>query len=351
MKLDQLSDASNLQLYRLLQGVDIPDFVKDAELDNEASVSSLEKTAFADDLNFAYPINTPARVYVSNTFFQTKKAELENRYGTKHMTSVGEKIKSAAELFSISREIEAYNELHEKRSNNDYTVQHVCEINDDEQLEPIQFFPYKTAGEFSKSAEVFVANINKYPFEWREKIARSFFAKAADIGVDELPDLICKYAGLFYPVHTSDMANELVRRANKLSSKEAQDRLTSLADAVRGTEFDSLEDVMKIAHIVHHVEFHDGAYDKPKVAEVLPDPVDTFFVLSPTKVAEILNVVDMGGEKYDVSSLKKISADLYKKAFGVDLDPSNEGELRDLLPTMPLSDVSLFKELSGVTPV
>lgn len=351
MKLDQLSDASNLQLYRLLQGVDVPDFVKDAAIDDEGSVAELAKSAYADQVNIAYPINTPARVYVSNAFFQSKKAAFEDRFGTAHAKLVEGKIKEAAELFSIAREIEAYNEAHEKRANRDLELQHVCTVEDPE-LGATPLFPFKTAAEFSKSAQVFATNMGQYPFEWREQIARSFLSKAAEVGVDELPDLVCKYAGLFYPSHTSSVSNEVARRANKMSSKTAKDRLSELAAAVSGFEsFDSLDDVMKIAQIVYHVEQADGAYDRPKTAELLPDPVDMFFTLPPTKVAEILNVVDMAGEKYSIDPLKKVSANKYKEAFGIDIDPSNEDQLRDLLPTMPLSDVSLFRELTGVSPV
>ena len=350
MKLDQLADESNLQLYRLLQGVDLPDFVKDAELDSADSLAPLEKTAYADEVNVAFPINTPARVYVSNAFFQSKKAEL-SRFGSSHVAAVAEKIKDAADLFSISREIEAFNILHEKRANRDFELKHVCEIEDAEHTEPVLLFPYKTAEDFAKSAQVFAANMSKYPFPWREQVSRSFLAKSAEAGVDELPDIICKYAGLFFPEHTSVLSQELARRAGKMSSKTAKDRLTQLSDAVLDVEFDSVDDVMKVAHIVYCIEQEDGAYDRPKTAELLPDPVDKFFALSATKVAEILNVVDMGGSKFQIEPLKKISADKYKEAFGIDIDPTNEDQLRDILPTMPLSDVSLFQELTGATPV
>ena len=352
MKLDQLSDQSNRQLYRLLQGVELPDFVKDAEIDTAASVGDLEKSAFADQINFAFPINSPARVYVSNAFFQAKQAEIENRYGTAHTEGIHTRIKEAAEMFSISATLDAYNTLHEKRASRDYEVTHVCTIYDSEMTpSEIPLFPVKTAGDFTKSAQVFVENIAKYPFEWREQIAKEFLQKAADFGVDELPDLVCKYAGLFYPAHTSQIASELARRANKLSSKEARAQLSQLATAVDGSEFDNIEEAMKVAQIVHHIELNDGAYDRPKTAELLPDPVDVLFAHPPTKVAEILNVVDMGGESYGVETLKKVSADNYKKAFGLDIDPQNEEQLRDLLPTMPLSDVETFRELTGVQPI
>lgn len=346
MKLDQLNDQSNIQLFRLLSGVELPEFVKDAEVDSDATVSGLEKSAFADEVNFAYPIDTPARVYVSNAFFQAKKAELTQRYGSMHTENVAAKIAAAAELFSISAELTNFNELTNKRANHDLELRHVCEVEEGTAL-----FPYKTAAEFSQSAQVFANNIGKYPFDWREKIAKAFLAQSAEVGVDELPDLVCKYAGLFFPIDTASMSNELARRANKMSSKTAAERLTQLSQAVDGLEFDSIEDVMKVARIVHHTELEDGAYGRPKTAELLPDPVGSLFAVSPIKVAGLLNVVDMAGEKYRMDALTKVSAHQYKEAFGIDIDPTNEEALRTILPTMPLSDVTLFRDLTGVEPI
>ncbi len=351
MKLDQLSDASNRQLYALLQGIDVPEFVKDAELDDHEAVEELAPSAFADQVTRSFPIDTPARVYISNAFYQAKKAELEDKLGTEHTADVGSRIKSAGELFSITSVLEAYNESFEKRASADYEQQHVCVIQDD-LLGQQELFPYKRPQEFVKSAEVFAKNLTQYPFEWREQISKAFLAKAAEVGVDELPDVICKYAGLFLPDHTEHIAQEITRRANKLTSKVAKEQLTTLSSLVAGLEgFESIEDVMKIAQIVYHVEQADGAYDRPATASLLPDPVDTFFANSPEKTAELLDVIDMGGEKYAVKELKKISADRYKEAFGIDIDLANDTQLREVLPTLPLSDVSLFRELTGIEPV
>jgi hypothetical protein len=76
------------------------------------------------------------------------------------------------------------------------------------------------------------------------------------------------------------------------------------------------------------------------------------YSLSPEKAAEELSsYVDMAGQTYDLRDLQKVSAEIYKQAFGTDLNPGNLAELRDVLPTMPTSDVPLFLELSGVKPV
>ena len=88
-----------------------------------------------------------------------------------------------------------------------------------------------------------------------------------------------------------------------------------------------------------------------KVASEIGDLVDRVYSLSLDKVAEILDCIEMAGDFYKLAELTAISPEIYKEAFGCDIDPSNRSVLRDVLPTMPASDVSLFRELSGVTPL
>ncbi|NBQ70011.1 MAG: hypothetical protein EBU46_14770 [Nitrosomonadaceae bacterium] len=113
----------------------------------------------------------------------------------------------------------------------------------------------------------------------------------------------------------------------------------------------SAEDYYEICGEAYEVEKQAGAWDYAVTRRTLGDIIDRTFTLSIDKVAALLNVVDMAGEPYSMNDLQKVSKDVYKEAFGADLDPSNGDQLRDILPTMPLSDVALFRELSGVNPL
>lgn len=205
MIIDQTKDYSNVKLYHLLRDVQLPDFVKEASLD---TTDSLDKEAFADPYHRLYPINTPASVYISNAFFQDKKAEIVDKFDVSFSTAIEESINKAAKLFEIEKDIEAYNKQANEKVATDYPVSYVAEIKDFED-EEFKLFPVKTSEDVKQAAEVFTKNINKYPFEWRKDIANGFINKAAEFGVDELPDLICKHAGMFYPAHVDDIKFEV----------------------------------------------------------------------------------------------------------------------------------------------
>jgi hypothetical protein len=152
---------------------------------------------------------------------------------------------------------------------------------------------------------------------------------------------------MFYP-DQNKVVRELARRREKLSSEEHKNRVNELIETVPALD-DKLE-YLKIAAEVHNIEQEEGLYDKEATATLLPDIVDSLFTLPISKVAEMLNTVEMAGEVFSITDLQKVAAEQYKAAFGFNIDPSDETALREVLPTMPRSDVALFKELTGIQP-
>ncbi len=105
-----------------------------------------------------------------------------------------------------------------------------------------------------------------------------------------------------------------------------------------------------MAEICYSIEREANLYKTAQSRKILGDPVDRLFTLSPVKVAELLDTVTMAGEKFAMEDLRKIPSDVYTQAFGFDIDPKT-AEAKDILPTMPRTDVELFKQLSGVKPI
>ncbi len=99
--IDQSTDYSHKELYTYLRGVNLPNFVKEAELDDSSDLKGLPKTAYAAKFHSVFPINTPARVYVSNAFFVNKKAALAQRWGKKYADEIEANIKKAGMKGSI----------------------------------------------------------------------------------------------------------------------------------------------------------------------------------------------------------------------------------------------------------
>jgi hypothetical protein len=347
ISLDQSTDFSGRELYTILNGINTPEFVKNASVDTQEDLRPLSKEAFADTYNKAFPINSAERVYLSNAYFINKKADLQHRWGENYVKNIESRITKAAEAFGISKDIDSFNVQTATKMAKDYTQDYVysAKIGDKEFL----YFPVKTAADFTKAADVFSKKIAEYPFSWRKEMAEAFVKKAMTFGLDEVPDIICKYAGMFYP-DNEEINRQLWYRSTKIADENIRknylDTFTKIAKDIT-----TKEDVFKLAEEVFAVESECGLYDNVKTAMYLKDPVDAFFAMSIEKVAEVFDVVEMAGRYYPVGTLQKISSDIYKEAFGVDIDPSDASQLRDILPTMPLSDVSLFRELSGVSPI
>ena len=166
--------------------------------------------------------------------------------------------------------------------------------------------------------------------------------------MDDLPDLVLKYAGMFYP-DFGQLDTELWRRSTKLK-KESD---VKVYDSIRSdlSNITSLDEVMKLAQVIYHVENMEGLYDNVKTAAILGDPVDRIFTMCIEKTASDLSYIEMNGNKYKFDDLCKVGKDTYEEAFGMELDPNDFNKLADVLPTMPRSDVKLFEELSGIKPI
>jgi hypothetical protein len=346
LSFDQSTDYSSKELYSLLRGRELPEYVKTAEVDDYDSVQTLPKEAFADENRRIYPLNTPARTYVSNAYFTSKRAAIEEVYGEKYASALEEKIKEAADVFGISEDLVSFSQSYEKQASEDYETRYMGTFTIGEA--PIELYPVKTAADLEKTAAHFTENIHNYPFEWRREISQNIVKAAGELGLDEVPDKVLKYAGYFYP-DFAGLEKEIWRRSTKLKEAAHREMYEKLQADVEN--IGSVEEVMKLAETLANVEDMEGLHDNVKVAQILGDPVDRIFTKSIEKVAEDLSFVEAHGDKYKMADLQKVSKDKYEEAFGFDLDPSDSVKLADVFPTMPRSDIKLFEEISGVRPL
>lgn len=341
--LDITDDYSFKELHSFLDITSIPDFVKSGECVDKNAANALPDAAFADTYHRAFPVTSAPDVYVSNAYFMNKRAELTKLWGSNYVKDVATKLIKAAELFDIYKDISKYNQDLDTKEAQDYTEKTVVsfEIGGNS----YELFPYKTADDISYQAQQFATNINNYPFTWRPTIAAEFLKQASELGVEELPDIICKYGGRFLP-DAREFQGTLARRMRKLSQAN-QEKYHPLIE--KAASITSRQDAFDVCSQAYAIEKAAGVYEKPLLFREMGDIIDRTMTLSMSKVAELLNVVKMDNDIYKIADLQKIDKDIYKQAFGCDIDPSNANELRDVLPTMPGSDVALFRELSGIS--
>ena len=340
---DHTTDYSFRELHKFLKKAEaVPDYVKEAS--ETKDFQGLPKEAFADQGNRAFPKNTKADVYLSYIHFLNKKAALKEKYNDFYVTEVEGKLNKAAALFGITEDLANYTASYIKKEASDYTEKAVFE-KELEDGQTVSLFNFKTAADLKQAADQFARDFKKLPFDWRFDISKSFVKHAQELELEELPDIICKYAGMFY-VDTGHVKTELTRRGMRNPNEQFKENYTKLAEQV--DECDSIEDFMKIACTCYYMEKLQGIHDNYKTASVLGDPVDQIFSVSIEKIASDLNVIKLGNAFYRINDLQEVDPEIYKQAFGADLDPKDAESLMEVLPTMPLSDISLFKELSGI---
>jgi len=336
-KFDQSTDHSGKELFAFLQNVEVPEFVKQAEMSELDVPAGLEKSAFADESFKAFPINTAANVYLSHVHFINKQASLVKEYGQAHADRIAGKIKQAAVIFEVSASLDEYNK--QKKAN--------VKVASNKEIgfvkigsQSLPTYSYKTARDFTKVASTFADDISLFSFSDRLNISQELLKAAQEEGVDELPDIVVKYAGLGFPDRES-INNELLRRGGRLS---ACPEFSKIASAIKGAK--TSEEILKAAQALNELEVEQGLYFNEKVARVLGDFVDHVFMTA-EKVAEVMDgVIYIGKTAFDKDELQHIHADVYKQAFGLDLDPVKIADYKDELATMPASDVELFKQLS-----
>jgi len=271
-----------------------------------------------------------------------KRADFTKLFGESYTKTVGTRLVKAAELFNIYADISNYNSNLDNKQAEDYTEKTLVSF--DIGGNNYELFPYKTAEDIQYQADQFAKNVSNYPFAWRTVIASEFVKQAAEIGVTELPDIICKYGGRFYPDHR-EFQETLARRMRKLGEQYQTQYKECITKA---GEISSREDAINVCAQAYKIEKSAGVYDKPLLYREMGDIVDRTMVLDLSKVAEFLNVVKVGNDCYRITDLQKVSPDIYKQALDCDINIKDAQELKDVLPTVPSSDWALFRELSGI---
>lgn len=338
--LDHIDDFSKKELYNYLSGHQIPQYVKNAEEDTFETKEMLPKTAFAST-GKSFPINTKARTYLSYVFLKNKEASIKETFKKQYFDDALKNVKQAADAFGIQKDLDKYDkEYLQKQAGETWAHTLSIPIGDDE----LELYSVKNASETHNASIDFVKNIRKYPFAWRRKIANHLYKAAEDFELEDLPDLVLKYAGFYIPDPTH-IEDEIARRSGQIKDAAKKEQYQKLAE---GAPTASYNDLLKIAGDLDMFEDQEGLYANSKVAAILGDVVDKVFTLSMEKVANIIDVVNCHDKTYHIRDLQKVGAHIYKEATGIDIDPSNKDELREVIPTIPRSDMALLEELSGL---
>lgn len=224
--MDQITDRNRAGLFKIARTVELPDFVKEAQLPESDDVVELRSDAFGDPPHRRYPIDTPENAWLSCAYFE-KFAE--DCYGhspkaQKQMAEIRGRLKEAAEFWKIEYpELpdEPLEELPVIKYAMDDTVYLEVPVENEEKLRYIAQDIQKQAG--------------RYPYAMRRGVARQLLALAAPDTFDpEFSVELEKTAG--YGVASIENATELLNgRKHLLCNKEAEETVSSLIEEIQSS--------------------------------------------------------------------------------------------------------------------
>lgn len=351
--IDQLQDHNLQGLHALDVAYGLPQFVKNASIEQLRGTEQLEPHMFADVSRRRYPCHTAPATWVSAGFFFQKRAE----YPAAAAKEIERRIKDSAAYYGIGKQVD---ELAEKIATSNIVDE--SQLPDDTFAIVLQYengskerrYPMRNAREVKTAADYLANYRNQLTYRDRRKIADKILEKAAEFGADigNHRDLLDRISG--NGVCAAKTAAELVasripyvKLENGQLAQEFQKLATTLEEKTANEAWSSYD---QIAELIDETDrnFHlTGLYDNQ-----LEYPEDVLFGIS-TKVAaeqsdELIGTLT--GNYYKRADLQRVPVTLLGDALGEDF--ANEistanawvdlQKLASIVPTLPLGDAELF---------
>lgn len=364
-RLDFNGDVAYTQLQRLHTVYDLPDFVK------EAAVEDLQlppkRGQYADAITKQFPCHTKAATVLSLGYFLENSDSLTE----KQRTRIGSELAKFANFWGIRPIMEAMTQRKAELSKEAQTVEltdsNFALVKQAEDGTVTREYPLRNSKEVRAAAEWFTGNLpalrEEYPFRDRLLMATRILDKAADYGVaiDDLQETLEKCAGLGMTA-PSDIARHLSQRQTYLRTTrvvpEVIEGLGKLAALVRNKpqNFLDMHTLQDLAETVDFVDRTCGLLNK--YSELLPAPEDITFGVTQSKMAEIRDIAfeTSVGSVYTTPQLAKISLAQVRDLLGDEvanqvrhgIDVDRE-KLADVVATLPRPDAETFDDLMAST--
>jgi len=354
--LDPSTDKGFTELARLAKVYDFPEFVKQASLEETTQPDRIAITAYADPVRRRYPCHSAAATWVSNMYFQEKRAE----YHPKDQARIQQRLDSFIGYFRIKSACDATNEkaaaVRRGDPLPDSAYAYVWEAADGHKDRRL---PMTNTMEVKAAAEWLSKYHNQLPYRDRNKIANKILEKAAAYGAG-LPDhleYLERQAGLGIP-DTAEVVDMLQQRAKLARDQQQREKIAELANTVRSSPRTALQPgtLVDLAITLDTIDRSLGL--TAKYGEYLQAPENVIFKVTYTKAAEDFHELCplTTGNAYSRDQLAKVGRDTLESLFGtdfvqevstgLDIDPE---KLAAVVATLPRPDAQLFDQLMQET--
>lgn len=285
----------------MVQTYPIPDYVKQASVDELTNTESIPQHLYADDKFKLYPCHTPAATVISAAAYMEDK----DKYSKERQKYIEERLVKHAKEQDIEYDVrEILDFTPQKKEAYAYTTPER------------RFFPIRNATEIKKLANYLVENYKDIPQQVREEAAKNALAEAwlnnYNIGKEE--NILRKFAGLGQ-VNKEKFVEILKQASLRTSPRQIQARpyealIPELLDAVEKIPEDDNDTLLKCvkaaSDIINHII-------NPKT------PIELQVVITEDEVRKYMEqfIPVKTGSYYTKDQIRSIPENLLKQAFDI----------------------------------
>jgi hypothetical protein len=316
-RIDISGDAPLAVLYRSLQTLDTPEYVKQAAIETLNTDESSPDRVFADSHNREFPCHNKAATWVSAVYLSSHSSDIS----PVRLNKVQDQLEKHAAFFGISQDVRKVFASTEKQAYADDTdrVYALVKTVDGEKL---RRYPLRNGAEIKAACAYLEEHRNSFSFADRSQMAQKIIDRAAVLEADitEKSAFLNRQAG--YGFCTLKAANIAIdNRLNKIPMKlqEVYNGLSEMKKAVAEvtTLYNKPMTMKKLATLLDYVD-RECLKDHLKANYSFPE--DTLFELGQEKVAAALDdyLTLTTGAVYRRSDIKKASTEDFDLEFGED---------------------------------
>jgi hypothetical protein len=259
--IDHRHDPSQKLLYVATEKLADKSFAKDArEMINIVSdqVKTAESVVYADSENSLFPVSSLEDVILSKLYFDAQREKLAEH----QEVSLSEKIATYLELFSVPESLFEYVQEKEAQDTGAIAPRYL--------LPSLKLCKVASVNDLEKAASLFTKEAGKLEVSQRVEFASNFIKAATDLGSQEYPRSIAKYAGIL----DTDMENlqamlEYRAAAASWKNMDGSSYLKLAFDLKRIDQPPTQNECVKLAETIHKLDEHLGFTD-PEYDNKLP---------------------------------------------------------------------------------
>lgn len=352
--LDFPRDASGAVLTKANALIRLPDFAKNADVDDLRNVETLPDSSFACPEKRAYPCHSPASTFVSAVYFTEKKAELN----PSDVADIEHRLLKLANFHQIELSVRSYMQKRAELDQPGEPQDNDFAFGDAKQ----GTLPIRTPSEIQKVASWLEEHRLELQFEDKCTIANRVLDKCAAIGVElSNREFLEKQAGRGF---TTPKSLAELYRSRKVLTKCAEEQ-TALEKAAQVAE--KIPSVMLSRDTMIKAAVSIDLFDRSSglikgYGGYYQPPEDTIFGLTYKEAREAVdNCCQLqNGKAYDNEDFTKLSLSEVRDVFGEDfanrvktgssVDPTKFSEVAATMPEPDADSLSTMLSAKGVSP-